>query len=217
MLEFDNVYKDYSQAAPALQGVSFSVGKGEFTALAGPSGSGKTTILNLAAGLDVPCRGAVRVLDQDLAGLDANGLSRFRREELGFVFQSFNLFPILTALENVEYPLALKKVRPAERRKRAREALKEVGLEGFEARRPSQLSGGQQQRVAIARAMVNRPSIVLADEPTASLDSRSAEDLLDLFDTLNRASGITFLFSSHDNRVLRRARRIIHVEDGRIS
>jgi putative ABC transport system ATP-binding protein len=217
MLEFQCVSKDYSQAATALSDVSFSLSPGEFAALAGPSGSGKTTILNLAAGLDVPSKGKVIFLGQDLSELAPVEMSRLRREEVGFVFQAFNLFPILTAIENVEYPLALKKVRPKERRERARSALQDVGLEDFADRRPDQLSGGQQQRVAIARAMVNRPKLVLADEPTASLDSKSADELLALFEKLNRESETTFLFSSHDPRVLSRAKRIIRVFDGQIA
>jgi putative ABC transport system ATP-binding protein len=216
MLEFQDVYKEYSSTAPALLGVSFRIEPGEFTALAGPSGSGKTTILNLAAGLDVPSRGRVLFMGQDLGALGPGEMSRLRRRETGFVFQSFNLFPVLTAHENVEYPLALKRVPPRERRERAFAALKEVGLEAFAGRRPSELSGGQQQRVAVARAMVSRPKIVFADEPTASLDSHSAEELLKLFEQLNRASGTTFLFSSHDPRVLQIAHRIIRVMDGRI-
>lgn len=216
MLEFQNVHKDYSQSAPALLGVSFVVKPGEFTALAGPSGSGKTTILNLAAGLDLASQGKVLFMGQDLAKLRPNEMSHLRREETGFVFQSFNLFPILTAEENIEYPLALRGVKASERRKRTKEALKEVGIEEFAHRRPSELSGGQQQRVAVARAMVSRPKIVFADEPTASLDSKSADDLLKLFEHLNQTSGTTFLFSSHDPRVLGIAHRIIRIFDGKI-
>lgn len=217
VLTFNGVHKDYSSDAPALSGVSLSIEAGEFTALAGPSGSGKTTALNLAAGLDMPSRGSVILLGQNLQTLDRDGLTRLRRDSVGFVFQAYNLFPVLTALENVEYPLALKKVPLKERRLRATLALAEVGLEKFGKRFPSQLSGGQQQRVAIARAMVTDPQIVFADEPTANLDSRSAEKLLHLFSRLNETRETTFLFSSHDPRVLGIAKRIIELQDGKIT
>ncbi len=217
VLTFNGVTKEYASDAPALQSVSFSIESGEFTALAGPSGSGKSTALNLAAGLDHPSRGSVVLLGQNLSTLDRDGLTRLRRDSVGFVFQAYNLFPVLTAMENVEYPMALKKIPSKERRVRAHAALAEVGLDKYAKRFPSQLSGGQQQRVAIARAMVTDPQIVFADEPTANLDSKSAEKLLLLFSRLNETRETTFLFSSHDPRVLQIARRIITLTDGRIS
>lgn len=216
ILKFSAVSKLYSQDATALHEVTLSLKAGEFTALAGPSGSGKTTLLNLAAGLDKPSGGHVHFLDKDLSALAPDELSRVRRQSVGFVFQSYNLFPVLTALENVEYPLALNHVPPQERRLRAAKALEEVGLKGFEKRFPSQLSGGQQQRVAIARAIVTNPKIVFADEPTANLDSVTAEKLLQLFRHLNEEKKITFLFSSHDPMVLKIARRVIEMCDGHV-
>lgn len=216
LISFDSVAKIYSQDGVGLQSVSFSVSSGEFTALAGPSGSGKTTILNLAAGLDKPTQGTVLFLGKDLTKLNAKQLCQWRRDEVGFVFQSYNLFPVLTVLENVEYPLALKNVLPKKRRKMAMHALKEVGMEKYWRRLPKQLSGGQQQRVAIARAIVSEPKIVFADEPTANLDTKTATHLLELFKELNEKKGITFLFSSHDPKVLKVARRIIEVADGHI-
>lgn len=216
VLQFENVSKEYSKDATALKSVSFSFEKGEFAALAGPSGSGKTTILNLAAGLDQPTSGRVILLDKDLKKLTPLGLSELRRQSVGFVFQAYNLFPVLTALENVEYTLALQRVPGAERRKAAKAALQEVGLEKYANRRPSQLSGGQQQRVAIARAIATKPHLVFADEPTANLDAATTESLLKLFRELNERRGISFLFSSHDPRVLKETKRILEVADGEL-
>lgn len=216
LLSFEHVYKDYARTAVALQGISFVVGEGEFTALAGPSGSGKTTVLNLAAGLDSPSRGSIQLLGKNIGRLSKEELTNLRRQWIGFIFQSYNLFPVLTALENVEYPLALKNVPTKLRRELAKAYLDEVGLTGFVNRFPSQLSGGQQQRVAVARAMVTNPKIVFADEPTANLDSKSAQSLLSLFQTLNQRKRTTFLFSSHDPRVLNVAQRVITLSDGKI-
>jgi putative ABC transport system ATP-binding protein len=216
IVSFNQVSKQYSQLEVAVQQVSFEIKKGEFTALAGPSGSGKTTLLNLAAGLDSPTSGQISLVGQDLAKLSSVQLTQLRRDEVGFVFQSYNLFPVLTALENVEYPLALKKVRPRERRRLAQKALDETGCGDLSHRRPSELSGGQQQRVAISRAIVTMPSIVFADEPTANLDSQTAKKLLQLFKFLNESKKITFLFSSHDPLVLATAGRIIQVADGKV-
>lgn len=214
-LSFYNVTKRYETAdGLGVQNLSFDILKGDFVALAGPSGSGKTTALNLAAGLDKPTSGQVHLMSQDLGKLNANELTSIRRQSVGFVFQSYNLFPVLTALENVEYPLALKKVSPAVRRERAMGLLKTVGLAEFAFRFPRELSGGQQQRVAVARAMVTEPEIVFADEPTANLDSKSAELLIELFRNLNKTNHTTFLFSSHDPRVLRAANRVLEMEDG---
>jgi putative ABC transport system ATP-binding protein len=217
ILSFRSVTKKYADDAAALEQVSFEIAKGEFTALAGPSGSGKSTILNLAAGLDHPTAGSVFYRGKDLSRLSSDRLALIRRSSVGFVFQSYNLFPVLTALENVEYSLALTGMATDKRRAAAKSALEEVGLSEFEKRLPAQLSGGQQQRVAIARAIVILPTIVFADEPTANLDSSSAESLLLLFRRLNESKGITFLFSSHDPRVLRVAKRVLLIADGRVA
>ena len=216
LLTFTDVHKDYSKEAIAIANISFSVISGEFTALAGPSGSGKTTVLNLAAGLDKASRGNIRLLDHDLQKMNSVELTQLRRNHVGFIFQAYNLFPVLTAIENVEYPLALRNTSPKERRERSMEALEEVGLADYANRFPSQLSGGQQQRVAIARAMITKPRIIFADEPTANLDSKSAEKLLLLFRQLNEEKQTTFLFSSHDPKVLDIAKRIIKLSDGKI-
>lgn len=216
ILSFDQVTKKYSELETAVRSVSFQIKKGEFTALAGPSGSGKSTLLNLAAGLDFPTAGKVNLLGKDLGTLRPSEISSLRCQEVGFVFQSYNLFPVLTALENVEYPLALKKVAPKTRRKLAQKALEETGCGELGKRLPSELSGGQQQRVAIARAIVTNPQIVFADEPTANLDSQTARKLLGVFKELNTNKRITFLFSSHDPLVLETAERIIQVADGKI-
>ncbi len=199
----------------ALSGISFDVKKGELAALCGPSGSGKTTLLNLIGGLDEPTSGSVEVEGRKLETLDRTALALLRRDRIGFVFQSHNLIPILTAYENAEFILALQKVPKSERRERTMEALGQVGLADLAGRLPSELSGGQQQRVAIARALAPRPAIVLADEPTASLDSKTAISLLDLIQELNQKLGVTFIFSTHDQRVMDRARRIIPLVDGR--
>jgi putative ABC transport system ATP-binding protein len=217
VLTFDRVTKKYGDEAPGVAGISFSVGEGEFLALAGPSGSGKTTLLNLAAGLDAPTGGSVTLLGHDLGRLAAAERARLRRRALGFVFQSFNLFPVLTVLENVEYPLALRGWGPGKRRATSRKALEAVGLGELGKRFPSELSGGQQQRVAVARAIVGEPKLVLADEPTANLDSKTAASLIALFEEMNRRHGITFLFSSHDPQILKRAKRTLDVCDGRIT
>lgn len=213
-LSFDKVSKRYDSDGLGVQNLSFEIQRGEFAALAGPSGSGKTTALNLAAGLDTPTSGYVRLLNQDLSTLTVNQITALRRENIGFVFQSYNLFPVLTALENIEYPLALKRMRKARRREKALALLKTVGLSEYAFRFPRDLSGGQQQRVAVARAMVTDPEIVFADEPTANLDSKSAEALIDLFREINQSRNTTFLFSSHDARVLRAASRVLEMQDG---
>lgn len=200
----------------ALRDVNLQILPGEFTAIAGPSGSGKSTLLNLIGALDSPTSGHVYFEDRNLSGLSESQLADFRLRSLGFVFQAFNLIPVLTAFENVEYVLTLQGSPQVERRARAFEALCRVGLEAEAGRRPDHLSGGQQQRVAIARAIVHRPILVLADEPTANLDSKTSAALLDLMADLNRRHGITFLFTSHDPLVLSRARRAIYIRDGRL-
>ena len=209
----EKIYPGSSKVA-ALRGVDLAVERGEFAALAGPSGSGKSTLLNLIGTLDRPTKGEIRYEGSAVSRLDADGMADFRLRTLGFVFQSYNLIPVLTARENVEYPLVLRGVGAEERERAALEALKRVGLEGYAHRRPDLLSGGQQQRVAVARAIVHRPALVLADEPTANLDSKTGGALIDLMEGLNRDHGVTFLFSSHDPAVLARARRVVHLLDG---
>jgi len=218
LIELKGVSKVYDggQEVRALSEVSFQVAPGEFTAIAGPSGSGKSTLLNIVGTLDAPTAGEVLFEGRPMSGLSENELADFRLRSLGFIFQAFNLIGVLTALENVEYVLVLQGAAQAERRERAREALRRVGLEAEAGRRPDLLSGGQQQRVAVARAIVHHPQVVLADEPTANLDSKTAEALLELMVELNQERGITFLFSSHDERVLSRARRILRIRDGRL-
>jgi putative ABC transport system ATP-binding protein len=212
----EKVYPGGTKVA-AVRGVSLKVERGEFTALAGPSGSGKSTLLNLIGTLDRPTKGDILHDGRVVTKLDVDQLSDFRLGALGFVFQAYNLIPVLTAVENVEYPLVLRGMGASERRAEALQALKWVGLEGFAERRPDLLSGGQQQRVAVARAIVHRPALVLADEPTANLDSKTGAALLDLMQGLNADHGVTFLFSSHDPAVLSRARRVVHLLDGELS
>lgn len=210
------IYRQGRQSVRALDSVDLTISRGEFTAIAGPSASGKTTLLNLAAGLDEPDSGKVVLGGRDLTAMSRRAKARLRLHQLGFVFQSYNLVPVLSAQENAEFVLLLQGVPPKERQARVRRLLKEVGMEGVEHRRPSELSGGQQQRVAVARAIAADPILVLADEPTANLDSQTALALLDLMERLNRQHGTTFLFSTHDPRVMKRARRLIELVDGRI-
>lgn len=200
----------------ALRGVDLSIGQGEFTALVGPSGSGKTTLLNIIGGLDQGNAGSVQVDGQDLSQLSDRALIDFRRQHIGFVFQAYNLIPVLTALENVGFVMLLQGRSTAERQARAKQLLGAVGLGDALDRRPSQLSGGQQQRVAVARALASKPRFVIADEPTANLDSKSTANLLDIMAQLNQEEQITFLFSTHDQRVIDRARRVVTLEDGQI-
>ena len=211
----EKIYPGGSKVA-ALKGIDLNVARGEFTALAGPSGSGKSTLLNIIGTLDSPTKGAVRYEGRVVSGLDADAQADVRLRALGFVFQAYNLIPVLTAVENVEYPLVMQGMDAGQRRKLALAALREVSLDGYAHRRPDLLSGGQQQRVAVARAIVHRPSLVLADEPTANLDSKTGAQLLDLMQGLNEEHGITFLFSSHDAAVLERARRVVHLHDGEL-
>ena len=210
------VYQQGDQRVEALRGLTMTMRAGEFTAISGPSGSGKTTALNLIGALDTPTSGIVRLEGADLGTLTRQELSRLRRDRIGFVFQAYNLLPILSAYENAEIVMAVQGVAEAQRRVRVMELLARVGLEGLEHRRPSELSGGQQQRVAIARAIAAGPAVVLADEPTANVDSNTADALLDMMETLNREQQVTFLFSTHDPRVMARARRLIRLVDGRI-
>ncbi len=210
------VYRQGKIEVPALTELSLRIKKGDFAAVSGPSGSGKTTLLNIIGALDVANSGRVMLEGNDLSALGRTELSRIRRDRIGFVFQAYNLIPVLTAFENAEFVMAIQGVPAAERRERTTAILREVGLGGLEGRRPDELSGGQQQRVAIARAIVTGPAVVLADEPTANLDSHTADSLLDMMEELNRKRGITFLFSTHDPRVMERARRIIRLRDGRL-
>lgn len=219
VVEIKNVIKDYPQGqitVHALRGLDLSISQGEFTALCGPSGSGKTTILNLVGALDKPTRGTILLEGKNLNSLSRRALSHIRRDRIGFVFQAYNLVPVLTAFENAEIVLSLQGVPNAERKKRVMALLAEVGLQGLEHRRPDQLSGGQQQRVAIARAIAARPAVVLADEPTANVDSETAERLLNLMEKLNQEHGTTFVFSTHDPRVMERANRVVRIVDGRV-
>jgi len=202
---------------PALRGVDLDIEAGEFTAVAGPSGSGKTTLLNLIGCLDRPTRGRLVIDGDDVAGYKPSELASLRREKIGFVFQTYNLVPVLTAYENVELPLVLLgRHTRVEIRDRVMSMLSEVGLAGLENRRPMDLSGGQQQRVAIARALVKQPSLVLADEPTANLDSENSQAILALMKTMNQTRGATYLFSSHDPLVIGYARRLVQMRDGSI-
>jgi len=210
------LYQDGDSTIRAVDRVNLQIEAGEFTAIVGPSGSGKTTLLNLIGGLDTPTEGEVIVNGQAIHNLKDNALINFRLQHIGFVFQAYNLIPVLSAQENVEFIMLLQNASAEERKIRAQELLKAVGLETQMHKRPAKLSGGQQQRVAVARALASKPSFVLADEPTANLDSKSTEDLLDLMHKLNQEEGITFIFSTHDQRVIDRASRIIYVEDGKI-
>ena len=200
----------------ALTAVNLRVCEGEFTVLAGPSGSGKTTLLNLFGGLDAASEGRVLLDGQDLAACSRAELAALRLSKIGFVFQAYNLIPVLSAFENVEFVMELQGVPRAERRARATQMLRELGLAELGAKRPLELSGGQQQRVAVARAIVSGPRVVLADEPTANLDSTTASALLDLMQSMNRERGVTFLFSTHDPMVIARARRVVTLRDGRV-
>jgi len=220
-VELSGVSKTYHTGGPikvpALRGVHLRIAPGEFLTIAGPSGSGKTTLLNIIGGLDRADTGEVWVAGQNLQLLSSGELARLRLQRIGFVFQAYNLLPVLTALENAEFTLLLQGVPARERRKRVEKLFSEIGLTGLEDRRPVELSGGQQQRVAVARAMVTDPALILADEPTANLDSATALSLLDVMERLNRAHTTTFVFSSHDPQVMERAHRMIRLRDGQIA
>jgi putative ABC transport system ATP-binding protein len=209
-------YSDNGVPVEAVRGVDLRIARGEYTAIAGPSGSGKTTLLNLISGLDTVSTGRIWLDGRAISDMAGGELSDFRRDHIGFIFQAYNLIPVLTVAENVDYIMLLQGIPPGERRTRVEAILAELGLEGYEDRRPPQLSGGQQQRVAIARAIVSQPAIVLADEPTANLDSQTAVELIDMMKRLNENHGITFVFSTHDTRVMDRARRLVVLRDGRI-
>ncbi|NND34897.1 MAG: ABC transporter ATP-binding protein [Saprospiraceae bacterium] len=214
-----DVHKTYTETkvpVKALRGVTLEIKQGEFTAIVGPSGSGKTTLLNIIGGLDRPTSGEILVDGTDLSQLSDNKLIDFRKTHIGFVFQSYNLIPVLTAKENVEFVMLLQNVAQQKRDQRTKELMEAVGLGDRMHNRPSELSGGQQQRVAVARALAPKPAFVLADEPTANLDSASTANLLDIMSRLNQQEGMTFVFSTHDQRVIDRARRVITIEDGKV-
>lgn len=219
VIQTENVKKSYISGnieTLALKGVSLNIEKGEFTAIAGPSGSGKTTFLNIISGLDSQFEGNVVLSDKNINKMSKTELSSFRRDHIGFIFQSYNLIPVLTVEENIEYIMLLQNVLKEERKERVLKILEEVGLKGFEKRFPSQLSGGQQQRVAVARAIVSKPDIILADEPTANLDSKTGESLLEMMKELNKEKNITFIFSTHDERIMHKSKRLIILHDGEI-
>ena len=219
VVEINDVFKTYHDTeveVKAVNGVTLSFEKGDFAVIVGPSGSGKTTLLNLIGGLDQPTAGEIIVAGHRLSELKPSELIDFRMDHVGFVFQSYNLIPVLTAAENVEFIMSLQKWPKEKRMARTDEMLQSVVLADRHRSRPSQLSGGQQQRVAVARALAPRPQFILADEPTANLDTKSAETLLDIMEKLNREEEMTFIFSTHDVRVMKRARRVITLEDGKV-
>lgn len=209
-------YRDSEVEVRALNGIDLTFEQGEFTAIVGPSGSGKTTLLNMIGGLDKPDCGTILIGGKDITRLKSRALIDFRLRNIGFVFQSYNLIPVLTAMENVEFIMHLQKVKRTDREKRARELLEAVGLGERMHSRPSKLSGGQQQRVAVARALASHPAFILADEPTANLDSQSTRNLLEIMEKLNHEERVTFIFSTHDQRVVEKAHRIIVLEDGKV-
>ena len=219
LIETKNLCRTFGRGeteVAALDQVSLDIKQGEFTAIIGPSGSGKTTLLHLIGGLDEPNSGSVKLSGNNIANMTGNRLSDFRRDHIGFVFQAYNLIPVLSAEENIEYIMLLQGVPTAERKVRVKKMLEMVELTGLGDRRPAQLSGGQQQRVAVARAMASNPDIILADEPTANLDSKTGISLLDVMRQLNQEQKITFVFSTHDEKIMERATRLIHLRDGRI-
>ena len=216
----DQVVRRFGEGAAlvtAVGGVSLTVERGEFAALVGPSGSGKSTLLNLIGGLDEPDEGHIALAGMNLTSMSSAEMSDFRRDHIGFIFQSYNLIPVLSAAENIEYIMLLQGLAARDRRKRVDEMLKMVGLDGLGHRRPGELSGGQQQRVAVARAMASSPDIILADEPTANLDSKTGVALLETMRELNENEGVTFLFSTHDQKIIERARRLVWLEDGMVT
>ena len=221
LFEAIGIHKDYGEVGgvfvKALDGVNLKIKRGEFTSIVGPSGSGKSTLLNLLGGLDVATKGKILIDGDDLGQMKSGMLSDFRRDHIGFVFQSYNLIPVLTVKENIEYIMVLQRRSSMTRKKRVEEVLYDVGLEGTENRLPRELSGGQQQRVAIARAIAAKPSIILADEPTANLDSNTGTDLVDMMRNLNDKHRITFLFSTHDPIIMDRAKRLVVLKDGKIT
>ena len=219
VIKVQNVIRTYKTGeieVHALRGVDLTIKKGEFTAIAGPSGSGKTTLLNIIGGLDTPSSGDVVLGGKLISKMSGSELSNFRRDHVGFIFQSYNLIPVLTVEENIEFVMLLQGLERSLRSKKVKEILEVIGLTGSHDRLPSQLSGGQQQRVAVARAIVSEPDIILADEPTANLDSVTGSALLDMMKKLNEEKGITFIFSTHDKMIMERAKRLVKLHDGKI-
>jgi putative ABC transport system ATP-binding protein len=210
------IYNDSEQQVHAIRGIDLTFEEGEFAAIAGPSGCGKTTLLNLLGGLDDPSQGEIRIAGINISELKSSDRIDFRLRNIGFVFQAYNLIPVLTAKENVEFIMHLQGKPKAEREARTRQLMEAVGLGDRLDSRPSRLSGGQQQRVAVARALASKPKFILADEPTANLDSKATENLLDIMEKLNREEKITFIFATHDARVMKKAKRVVHLEDGKI-
>ena len=210
------IYTDTAVDVKAVNNVNLDIKEGEFTAIVGPSGSGKSTFLNLLGGLDSPCQGTIEVDKVRLNSLSSGSLSAYRLNNIGFVFQSYNLIPVLSALENVEFIMNLQNVEKSKRRERSIEVLTEVGLADRLNSRPAQMSGGQQQRVAVARALASKPRFILADEPTANLDTKATEDLLNIMLSLNKKEKMTFIFATHDIRVMKKAKKVIYFEDGKI-
>jgi putative ABC transport system ATP-binding protein len=214
--KLEKIYQENGVPVHALRGIDLSIKQGEFLVIAGPSGSGKTTLLNLIGALDNPSKGKVFLEREDISLKSKNQLSQLRLHKIGFVFQAYNLIPVLSALENIEFTMMLRGIPESEREKRALAVMKELGIDELAHKRPNEMSGGQQQRVAVARAIVNNPSIVLADEPTANLDTETGATLLDLMEKMNSERDITFIFSSHDPQVIDRAKRLLNLRDGRI-
>ncbi|MCF7804396.1 MAG: ABC transporter ATP-binding protein [Candidatus Marinimicrobia bacterium] len=212
----EKTYEDNGVAVHAVRGIDLTIKKGEFTAIVGPSGSGKTTFLNVVSGLDTASKGKIWLDGNLVSEMSGKELSDFRRDHIGFIFQAYNLIPVLSVEENVEYIMLLQGVPKEKRHHRVLDILGQVGLSGFEDRLPTKLSGGQQQRVAVARAMVAQPSMILADEPTANLDSETGSELLDMMRDLNEQTGMTFVFSTHDELIMERARRLVRLKDGQV-
>ncbi len=210
------IYQDNGVPVHAVRGINLSIKKGDYIVIAGPSGSGKTTLLNLLGALDKPTEGKVYFQDEDITTKSKSELSKFRLNNLGFIFQAYNLIPVLTALENIEFSMMLKGIPEKEREEKALALMEELGIKELAHKRPNEMSGGQQQRVAVVRAIVNNPSIVLADEPTANLDSKTAQHLLELMQRMNKEKNITFVFSSHDKQVIEQAERLLILRDGMI-
>ena len=219
MIETENLKKTYKQGSlkvKAVDNVNLEISDGEFTAIVGPSGSGKTTLLNCIGGLDDPTSGNVIIDDEVISSYSSGQMIKFRLNNIGFVFQAYNLIPVLTAKENIEMVMLMQGYNKKEMDQRSSDLLSEVGMSNMSKRRPAELSGGQQQRVAVARALASKPKFILADEPTANLDSKSTAKLLDIMSKLNKQENITFVFSTHDQRVIDRARRVVTLEDGKI-